>query len=223
MDAIEMPTIVPYVAGLATVLLVAAATYATVWVRDAPDPVNATTGVARSFTFDEGERVEKTLSWETTLGLQDDPSSYDVQVVLPYSVEVTPRDGNGTRYQLDVHVDGDRAASYHLRPGSGGVTVHQPGAHFDPTALHEGTNRVVAVANLQRTSDLAGDNDVEIGPLIVEAHPRDADGDGIADARQPIPGVPTGLVSVAAGLLAGAPTTIVTHRLQADRGREGTS
>lgn len=222
MDANGNHPLVPYLVGAAVALVVAGTTYAAVWVQDVPDPVNATTGEARSFTFPEGERADETVSWETRLRLEEAPSTYEVQVLVPYRVEVTPPDANGTRYQLDVHVNGEQAASYHLRPGTGGLTVHRPGPHLDTTALREGTNTIVAVANLQRTPDLAGDNRLEIGPLIAEAHPQDADGDGIADARQPIAGLPTPLLAVVGGLLAAVPATVVTRRTS-EPGQEGGS
>lgn len=219
MEAIDTPTPAPRLVGAAVALLVAGATYAAVWARDVPDPVNATTGEARTFTFPEGERVDETVRWETHLSLQGASSSYEVQVLVPYRVEVEPPDANGTRYRLEVHVNGEDASSYRLHPGSGGLTVHRPGPHLDTTALREGTNTVVAVADLQRSPDLAGDNHLEVGPLIAEAHPRDVDGDGIADARQPIAGVPTPIVAALGGALAAIPATTVTRRAsESDQG-----
>jgi hypothetical protein len=199
-------------------VLAAGAVYAIGLAFDDPDPIDATNGTPRTFTFTEGEAAQRSVSFTASLELAAEPDAYAIDVAVPYEIDVTPDDADGTRYDLRITVDGHREGRYVLGPGPGDVSTRRPGPLFDATQLDEGENTIRATITLDRPDNAEGRNEITVGPLVARAEPHDGDPDGIPNPVQPSNLFPTTALAVLTATTVGAATyRFVPARGEGDR------
>lgn len=211
----------PWLAAGLVALVTALAVYGTAATTGPSPPVNASTGEEHRLTLAEGEQVDRTFAWNTTLPLDASPEAYDLVVVVPYEVDPSSKEADGANVWLNATVNGEAATSHLYRAGSARVKLTIPGPHLDTKPFQEGRNHVEVQATVQRDASWNGSAHVTAGPLIAEAHPADRDADGIADPEQPLQGLHTGWVAALAGVALGAPAGLATHLAPFTRDGEG--
>lgn len=204
--------------GLGVALVVAGLVYTAYATAYPPDPVDASTGPEHEMHLAQGEQEHRELSWATTLELAAPAEAYELDIVLPYTVETVPRSADGARVWTNVTVNGQVSNEHLLRAGPGNVSLAYPGPRLDTSLFEEGPNRIEANATIQRSPSHEGSANLTIGPLLAKAHPRDVDGDGVVDTEQPVQGLHTGLAGLLLGVGVGAGTGYATDRF--DRARQ---
>jgi hypothetical protein len=183
-----------------------------------PTPVNATAGERRAMTLAEDEVADRQLSWTSTLELAHEPDRYRLEVVLPYTVDPVEDGADGARVWTNLTVNGATASQHLLHAGGATVTLTYPGPRLDTEPFQAGANELSMEASIQRWASHEGTANLTMGPLVVEAHPVDADGDGIVDTEQPLAGLHTGALAAFAGLVLAAPTGYAVARWETEAG-----
>lgn len=157
---------------------------------------------ARVVDVGEVERGETRVhAWTATLALPSRASAFEV------APEVLVRvDGGSAQWivRSRAWVNDHRVAEDELRAFAGGFErwLGGPGAVAgSPPPLREGANVVRVEVEATLVGTFGTPSPLTLGPLVVGTVPRDADGDGVADAIQVLPHVPTPLLALALGLL----------------------
>lgn len=194
-------------------LLASLATYATVAATAGADPVNATAGHQETLVLASGEEHRHELSWTTNLTLEAPPAAYQLAVAVPYSVRTSSPEAPGAEVWTNATVDGEPAGRHRYGGSPGEVRLAVPGPHLDTATLSEGVNEIRVHTTIHRPAEAQGTATVAVGPLQATPTPRDADGDGVPDPEQPVPGLHTAWISAATGLGVAAVAGYTTLRL----------
>lgn len=182
-------------------LFVGLLTYGIPYASQPAASLNATTGPVHTLAISDEDQVEETFTWRTELALPASPSAYETRISVPYHVTVDPSSGNSSQMHLAITANGHTIHEHRQLAGFGGLSHDMPPGSTDTSALRAGTNELSAALTVDHWPELEGDNEIQAGPFIVEAHAVDEDGDGIVDAGQPAKRLHTGAVAMLTGAI----------------------
>ncbi len=178
----------------------------------------------RAYTVDERNPFDTTFNWKFDVDVKTQPTY--ILPRLPY--EYVTRGGSDpgdTSLFMDLRIfingrEADRVSSGWQMDLPGTSTKGRSEGYplyiedVDQSLVQQGANEVEVRVRLYRAEGHEGTGIYSFifGPVNVEVHNADLDGDGIRDDRQPFSQLHTGLLAVPLGLLAGGVGLVIFVR-----------